>query len=123
MESVTRYRERKPHNKPYPVGGGNCGIVYKLKSETMDISKISKPKVLAALFNAAKPLGLGFIHYDPNHVMNEVEAAGLLQNQTYFDYHEGRLMKVDLSSDELRTSMYNRDNGENAAEDAIGQIS
>lgn len=85
----------------------------------MDISQLSKPKVLAALFNAAKPLGMGVLHYKKDHIMDESEAAQLLQNQTYFDYHEGRVMKVDLSKDELRTDSYNRDNGENAAENAI----
>ena len=85
----------------------------------MDISNLSKPKVLAALFNAAKPLGLGFMHYKPEHFMDEVEAAALLEKQTFFDYHEGRLMKVELDTDVLRTSGYNRDNGENSAENAI----
>lgn len=85
----------------------------------MDISKLSKPKVLAALFNAAKPLGMGFMHYRPEHVMDEKEAAKLLANNTYFDYHEGRLMKVSVDGDELSTLLYNRDNGENAAENAI----
>jgi len=85
----------------------------------MNISNYPRAEVLAALFNAAKPLGLGFIHYKPEHIMDESEAQELLTRQTYFDYHEGRLMKVDMSKDELRTDLYNRDNGENAAEDAI----
>jgi hypothetical protein len=88
----------------------------------MDITGLSKAKVLAALFNSAKPLGLGIIHYKVNHVMDEKEAAELLEEQTYFDYHEGRLMKVDLSEDEVRTSLYNRDNGEGAAEAAVDAI-
>jgi hypothetical protein len=85
----------------------------------MDISQLSKPKVLAALFNAAKPLGMGYLHYKPDHIMDEGEAANALQDQTYFDYLEGRLVKVDMSQDVLDTAMYNRDNGEQAAENAI----
>ena len=55
--------------------------------------------------------------------MDEAEAQKILDSgQTYFDYHEGRLMKVDLSGDELDTRFYNRDNGEMAAENAISQI-
>lgn len=88
----------------------------------MNIANHSKAKVLAALFNNAKPLGMGFLHYEPEHVMDENEAAKLLKSQTYFDYHEGRLMKVDLSKDELRTDLYNRDNGVDAAENAINSI-
>lgn len=88
----------------------------------INISKIPKAKVLAALFNHAKPLGLGLLHYIPRD-MDETEAQKILDSgQTYFDYHEGRLMKVDLSGDELDTRFYNRDNGEMAAENAISQI-
>lgn len=87
----------------------------------MDISNLSKPKLLAALFNRAKPLGLGFMHYKPDHIMDETEAAGWLSERTYFDHLEGRLMKVELRGDELRTGLYNRYNGENAAEDAISE--
>ena len=85
----------------------------------MDITNLSKPKVLAALFNAAKPLGLGFLHYVEDHVMDENEAAELLESRTYFDYHEGRLMKINMATDELYTENYNRDNGNGAAERAI----
>jgi len=88
----------------------------------MNIAGKSKAKVLAALFNNARPLGLGFLHYKPDHIMDEVEAESLLQEQTYFDYHEGRLMKVNLATDTLDTRMYNRDNGEGAAEKAIEAI-
>lgn len=88
----------------------------------MDISTLPKAKVLAALFNSAKPLGLGFMHYRASHIMDEAEAAVLLEQQTYFDYHEGRLMKVNLAGDTLDTWAYNRDNGTNAAENAIQSI-
>jgi len=85
----------------------------------MDISNLSKPKVLCALFNASTPIGLGALQYKPAHIMGEFEAGELLKQRTYFDYLEGRVMKVDLSGDEMRTDLYNRDNGENAAENAI----
>lgn len=88
----------------------------------MNIKGLNKANVLAALYNNAKPLGLGMIHYDPKP-MTEQEAEILLNQQTYFDYLKGRVMKVDLSSDELNTRLYNRDNGHNAAEDAILSIS
>lgn len=85
----------------------------------MDILNLSKPKILAALFNNAKPLGLGFMHFQPSHVMDETEAEQLLKTQSYFDYHEGRVMKVRLDGDTLNTELYNRDNGADAAENAI----
>jgi len=88
----------------------------------MNISHIPKAKVLAALFNAAKPFGSGYIQYNPNHIMSEDEASKILEGQVYFDYLEGRLMKVNLSLNELDTSNYNRDNGAGAAEAVINEI-
>ena len=40
----------------------------------------------------------------------------------YFDYVDGRVMKVDLSGDELHTGLYNRDNGIGAAEAVIDTL-
>lgn len=87
----------------------------------MNIAGKNKAAILAALYNASKPLGMGFMHYDPTP-MTEQEAEELLKSQTYFDYHKGRVMKVDLSKDELWTAMYNRDNGEGKAEEIINAL-
>lgn len=88
----------------------------------MNISGMNKAKVLAALYNNAKPQGMGHIHFDAAH-MTEQEAQGFLDlGQTYFDYLQGRVMKIKLSGDDLDTTLYNRDNGENAAEFALGTL-
>ena len=76
----------------------------------INISGLNKASVLAALYNAARPLGMGFMHYDPKP-MTEEEAAEYLKSMTYFDYLKGRVMKVDLSKDELDERWYDRDNG------------
>ena len=48
------------------------------------------------------------------------EARKILDaGQTYFDYLKGRVMKIDLSRDEVDTQLYNRDNGPGAAERAL----
>jgi hypothetical protein len=47
------------------------------------------------------------------------EARELISECSRFDYLKGRVMKVDLGGDELRTALYNRDNGPNAAESAL----
>lgn len=87
----------------------------------IDISGMSKAKVLVALYNAAKPQGMGFLHYTP-FPMSEKEAEELLEDHTYFDYVHGRVMKVDLSGDTLDSRLYDRDNGEGAALRAISSI-
>lgn len=43
----------------------------------------------------------------------------MLSKSTYFDYLNGKVLKVDLSTDELDTFLYNRDNGPDAAEKAL----
>lgn len=84
----------------------------------MDISTLNKADVLAALYNAAQAQGFGLLQNDPIPMERE-EAEQLLQRSTYFDYVKGRVMKIDLSKDELDTRLYNRDNGPDAAETVI----
>ena len=88
----------------------------------MDIKDLNKAEVLAELYNHAKPQGMGFLHYDPNPMTVDEAQQILDQGHTYFDYVKGRVMKVDLGTDELNTRLYNRDNGENAAESVIERL-
>jgi hypothetical protein len=85
---------------------------------SISIKGLNKAAVLAALFNASKPQGLGFVKYNPKPMTVE-EAEVLLKQTTDFDYLQGRIMKINLAEDELDTRWYNRDNGKNAAEKVI----
>ena len=93
--------------------------------ETIDLRGLDKAAVLAALYNASKPLGLGIRFFD-SAVMTVPEAAELLEESKawdcYFDYLKGRMMKVDLSGDDLSFWLYDRDNGAGAAQRAIDGI-
>ena len=92
---------------------------------SVSIEGLSKAKVLAALYNNAKPLGMGFLHYTPE-MMTESEAVAVLKScepdRLYFDYLDGRVMKVDLTNDAFESRLYNRDNGEGAAERVINEL-
>ena len=88
---------------------------------TVNISGLSRAAVLAALYNASRPLGMGFMHYNAAK-MTESEAAELLKKTTNFDYLQGRVMKLSIDSDEIRVDLYNRDNGPNAAEFVIDEL-
>jgi len=84
----------------------------------IDISHLSKAKVLAALYNWAR-LPAGMHHADfPQMTMEEAQKM-LDSGQTHFDYVKGRVLKIDLSSDSLDSFKYNKDNGPNAAEAII----
>jgi len=87
----------------------------------ISLAGLDKASVLAALYNASRPLGMGFLQYDPKPMTIE-EAKDILTHQTYFDYLKGRVMKIDLSEDSLRTRLYDRDNGEGAAEAVLGHL-
>ncbi len=98
--------------------------------ETIDLKGLGKAAVLAALYNASKPLGLGILHYD-SAPMTVPEAKALLDERRafegppdfYFDYLKGRVMKADLASDtEFSPLGFDRDNGEGAAQRAIDGI-
>jgi hypothetical protein len=87
----------------------------------INISKLSKPQVLAALYNASHAQGMGFWNSDPVP-MSEEEAAKILERQTDFEYLKGRVMKVDLSGTEFDPWLYDRDCGEGAAQRAVSGL-
>ncbi|MBI2462654.1 MAG: hypothetical protein HYV65_00180 [Candidatus Spechtbacteria bacterium] len=87
----------------------------------ISLQGLNKGNVLAALYNASRPQGMGFLQYDPKPMTLE-EAEYLLQRMTDFDYIKGRVMKVDLSGDVLDTWGYDRGNGDGAAEQAISEL-
>jgi hypothetical protein len=81
-------------------------------TDTIDISGLSKAQVLAALYNASSPGGMGFLPaaMTPGDMTVE-QAQEILQRQTDFDYVNGRSFKVDLTGDILDPWLYDRDNG------------
>jgi len=84
----------------------------------ISLEGLNKADVLAALYNASRPQGMGFMAYD-KEPMGPEEAESLLADYTYFDYLKGRVMKVDLGNDSLDPWGYDRDNGQGAAQRAI----
>jgi hypothetical protein len=88
----------------------------------IDISDLDKAVVLAALFNASRPQGLGFIEYDDNCMTVEQARVILDTGQTHFNYLQGRVMKVVLKDSELDPWLFDRDNGEGAALTTINTL-
>ena len=88
---------------------------------TISLEGLDRAEVLAALYNASRPQGMGFLAYAPEP-MGKEEAQELLENGTYFDYLKGRVMKVDLSAHSFDPWLYDRDNGAGAAQRAISAI-
>lgn len=75
--------------------------------------------VLAALYNASRPQGMGFLHYDSTPMTTEQAQSILDKSGGYFDYLQGRVMKINLEGDFVNPTLYDRDNGQGAALAAI----
>jgi hypothetical protein len=89
----------------------------------MNICGLKKAAVLAALFNASRQQGMGFMDPRGAQPMTEVDAEKVIAEQgLYFDYLRGRVMKIGLERDEVDTWCYDRDNGRGAAERAIAHL-
>ncbi|AYG07730.1 hypothetical protein D7M10_11795 [Pseudomonas fluorescens] len=88
----------------------------------MDIKGLDKAEVLAALFNASRQQGLGFLDTRGGVGMSADEAREILKETQHFDYLRGRVMKISLDGDELEPRLYDRDNGHGAAEQAIAHL-
>lgn len=88
----------------------------------MDISKLNKAEVLRSLYNNAKLQGMGLLFATMEDMTIE-QAEKMLEksNDKYFDYIQGRVLKVRIK-DELDTRLYNRDNGDGAAEGVINKL-
>lgn len=90
-------------------------------SDTIDISKLDKAEVLAALYNASKQHGMGFLHARGRDAMTTEQAKEELaaNPRGKFDYLHGRAMKIYLAEDNLEVWIYDRDNGKGAAQRAL----
>ena len=96
-----------------------------IRNNTMteiNIENLDKADVLVALYNNARQQGLGLLNKNGQQQMTKVDATELLRSQKYFDYVNGRVLKVNLATNTLETALYNRDNGENAAEIALRHL-
>lgn len=80
-----------------------------IEKDVIDISNKDKAEVLAALYNHAKPVGMGIVQYDPTPMTKETAELILREIGIHFDYLKGRPMKLTLD-DKVFVGAYNRDN-------------
>lgn len=92
---------------------------------TVDITGLTKAEVLAALFNATAPGGMGFLQAVSGPKVMTIEDAEeiLASSMTYFDYVYGRCLKLDLSQDNSFDPWgFDRENGQGAAQKVIDRL-
>lgn len=87
----------------------------------ISIAGLDKAEVLAALYNASRPQGMGFFQAVFRDATSEEMRQVIAERGEHlrFDYLQGRVMKVDISDDDLDPRLYDRDNGQGAAARAI----
>ena len=102
------------------------------------ITTANAAPALAALFNASRPLGMGFTHpaalkpMSTEDAQKELDAreakefGGSLSGEhrgIYFDYLNGRVMKLDFNAGKaLDFRLFDRDNGQGAGERAVAEL-
>lgn len=88
----------------------------------IDITGLDKAEVLAALFNGSKQQGMGFLDERGAVDMTADQARDILKQTVDFDYLYGRIMKISLRDNQLNAWLYDRDNGQGAAEAIIDDL-
>jgi hypothetical protein len=98
-------------------------------SSTIYIGDLPKGDVLAALYNAAKihPEYQDFARAFPAQLTNARGARIIgyvdkLNPLLHFTQLGGRMLKIDLATDYLNPSSYDRENGEGAAQAVISRL-
>lgn len=88
----------------------------------INIEGLDKAEILIALYNNARTQGIGKSPLRVEESMSRETALRLLQSRDYFDYIDGRVLKVDLSGNVLDPWLYDRDNGKEVAERIIAKL-
>ncbi|MGQ4733401.1 hypothetical protein ACUN3E_37805 [Streptomyces sp. Ju416(a)] len=90
----------------------------------VDITGIAPAAILAALYNASQQQGLGLLNPHGRAPMTVETAAHVLAAtpHRYFDYLNGRVMKVDLNGTRIDLGLYDRDNGDGAGAAVIDSL-
>lgn len=101
----------------------------------VDTRGLPKVEVFLALYNNARPQGMGLENAQPIDMLPQEAERWLAgenvdgyrspftKNPLSFDYVNGRILKVDLKDDDgFWAGLYDRDNGEGRAAEVIGRL-
>jgi hypothetical protein len=87
------------------------------------IGGLSKPAVLAALYNAAIPIGNGVYQYNRELMTEQTARLEFVSSDRFdFDYVQGRRLKVDLAGDWLNPKRYDEGYGHGTAARVIAAL-
>lgn len=93
--------------------------------EKIDITGLNKAEVLAALYNNARTLSI-FSDKETITIRNAEKILDSVEltrdGRVYFDYLNGRVLKLYLDRDTIDPALYDRDNGQGATYAAIKHL-
>lgn len=90
-------------------------------SGPINVAGLDSARLLATLFNAASPQGLGFLQYTEKPMSIE-EAEGHLAAQRQFSYLEGRVLGIDLATSQLKPYHYDHYYGAGSTEQIVALV-
>ena len=88
----------------------------------INIEGLCKGAVLAALYNNTRPVGMGMLNPRCYDFMTEEEGLKHIEERVYFDYLQGRPIKIDFSNDSIYVRNYDRDCGAIKAKTIIEKL-
>lgn len=89
----------------------------------IDVSDIDRAVLPAALYNNSRPQGMGFLQPNCMSPMTVEQAQAFLdKGHTYFDYLQGRVMKVEINGKTLDPWEYDRYLGQGAAQRVVESL-
>ena len=88
----------------------------------IDITNLPKHRVLQALFNASRQRGIGLLDRSGVAPLSTEDAKEIVSSSLDFDYVRGRVFKVNISGDCFDPWLFDRNNGQGAAERAISAL-
>lgn len=99
---------------------------------SVNIAGLNKADVLLALWQASQMQGMSFLGFLASGELTLEQAKREIERRKrktadggdsiYFDYLNGKVMKVDIGQDEFNPRLYDRDNGDGAAQRAIDNL-
>ena len=88
---------------------------------SISIVGLDKATVLQALHTGSKAQGMGWLQYSSGGLSVE-DCQQALDRSPWIDYLQGRVIKVDFSTDDIDPGLYDRDNGSGALEHIVTQL-
>lgn len=86
----------------------------------VSIKGVDKVKLVEALYERARPQGMGWLHATSEPLTRELLED--MAKAPWLDYVRGRVMKLSVAGDTMRVDLYNRDNGGGAAEEVLAKV-